>query len=391
MCRHNTCRSEGKTESSTRPKLCLQLDWTQEPFASQSTAAQGQPTERAYEKADPDLAPNAQAACSHTNNQPLMPATQKTPVAGQQSMHYILSSSLKTPLSRLGGMLHQGSSNFRADPMIAGGPNAADVHPPSLPASCAEVEAKSPVSSTPWSRAPMHLSAAQLQNLQKAADLLQGSLQADAQITNLQTCHTGNTFAAPPLPPAMVHQAQAQEQTEPDPPVDANDSVTPPISSITSACQDRCPSAMHSSAAAEAFSDDLEAADLVIVLLQNRLQSMAPALPALCVNTIPVLGTDNMPQADHPEHKQLTWVREANGKPGGSDLLPRHLKCLKENVSVHQDAMASCAARNQPISGQWTGPVQLAQPAPTMQRKRFRKTTGLEVLYRTMPLCRQAQ
>ena len=128
---------------------------------------------------------------------------------------------------------------------------------------------------------------------------------------------------------------------------------------------------MHSNAAAEAISDDLQA-DLTAVLLHNQLDSMAPTLPALCINTIPALGTANMAQqATCLQHKKWALGRAASRKPAGSHLLssPTHPVFSKENGSAHQnvsDSLVRCQTVSGPVE-----PMQSAQPVLGMQRKRF--------------------
>lgn len=262
---------------------------------------------------------------------------------------------------------------------------------PSLPASLLHVR-------------PQHLNRLQLQNLQKAADLLSSA----------------RPISAPSVQAGQI--ASQPTRSEIAPRLMQNNTVAPVRGHKPAAAALSGESAEHGcralpTKAAEAGRDRREAtcssaslhgsdlllhedymADKFAAMLDSKLERMAHAVSSMYVDTVArknntylvesSLANSAVPSS-HLDHKQTLSAKSAEvsaGEPISVHVSSMRIHKADNRTAAFVQQENVCLPENNANAGQELDPVRTGRE---VQRKRFRKTTGLEVLYRTMPSLRE--
>ena len=344
------------------------------------------------------LSRNGHAAQGHTCNALGIHARGPTTLHGQGANRLQLST-LPTPMSKLASLLQQHHSTHAQQP-TTGSNNAGhplDLSPPgqsSLPASMMHIQ-------------PHHLTKHQLQNLQKAAELLQSATPETAERSKITLQHPIRASAAAVAQLSLQQSASGQTQSmhncaAASPGVNAMECcVTQSLTSVThEALHDDmvCSSGSHDGPQHDAsrllFGTEDDSDDVVAAVLDGKLASMAPRVSTLYVDTLCTAephrhvaslldnGSSGLLVSRKRDKSTMQLEGAANLPESGAlkSCRPDHLLA----ACVHQGKIV-CTAAAKSRQGQ-----QLVQRKSDVQRKRFRKTTGIEVLYHTMPLlCEQ--
>lgn len=328
-----------------------------------------------------------------------------------QGVKQLQLSTLPTPISKLASLLQQRhnkhaqlpmtSSSSACHPLHPGPTNQSPLPEQILPASLMHIQ-------------PQHLSKLQLQNLRKAAELLLPSSSTTIATDKIMSPHPNNPLASVatkvqlPLQQNAAYQMQSMQDRAAAPPeaLDAMDCCTTQLSTAARAealhddmpCSSGSYESVQNHASEMLFGEHDDSGDTVAARLDRKLASMAPAVSTLHVDTLCTGG--------HQSHVAPL----ASIVPSGVQVRrKRSMSSMHLEVAVHlpvpgalsscrpvqtDHAIPACMQQSTTACNDGTaGLVQewhLIQGEPDVQRKRFRKTTGIEVLYRTMPLiCEQ--
>ena len=331
-------------------------------------------------------------------------------------MQYRALGGFLTPLGKLAGMFGwapgKSAEHFSAMPMSGGPPMAntnedRDGHRQSgvgqlarltrhASASAGETQTSLPVNLLQIR--PDQLTIHQLQNLQKAADLLSPRSSA---AWHLQTPSASINSMASDKPAATKRPA----------PMPANDSLQQQATtssnehegSLQRNCQGASTAGMGQAsravdvavepdAVAYAESASQEEDDALAAALSSRLASMAPHPSSLCTDT---LGVGSSRQ--HCFHSTRRGALDDDVCKRKREQVPESAVQLIEKHSTRTSSVHSAEPISSTIDGgaisivpasvqSMHNSLQLCQQGlPPQPRKKFRKTTGLEVLYRCMP------
>ena len=341
-----------------------------------------------------DAVPHGQADENTQNH------SQAAPAHGLDSEH-LQPSVFPTAISKLANLLQHNHGKHVQRPLtdasIARKPSELAPHAqsslvqPSLHASLLHVQ-------------PQHLNRLQLQNLQKAADLLSSA----------------RYISAPSVQAGQI--ASQSDRSETAPRLMQNSTMAPlqghnnPAAALSEKCaEDGC--RVLPTEAAEAgrdrcevmcSSDSLHGSDLLLhedhmadkfaAMLDSKLERMAHAVSSMYVDTVAHRNNTYLVESSlancavpslHLDYKQTLSAKSADVSAGEPILV--HASSMRSHKADNRTAAFvqqenACLPENNANAGQELGPVRTGHE---VQRKRFRKTTGLEVLYRTMPSLRE--
>lgn len=331
---------------------------------------------------------------------------------GWQGVHLLHHNRFATPISKLANMLqHQHGKHAQLLPMTGSNayshPNDAPniqqpAHQAGMPASLQHI-------------LPQHLTRLQLQNLHRAAEILSSPVQGRASIRQESSpkdkvsAEAGAAAVGAAEAAAKATIANKSEQalttavgcdTQHDPAADAAGHAIPSHQAVhelatcgasrdafQTACSPRqCSVLRLQSPAVHCDQDDPQ--DAIAALLDSKLDRMAPALCCLYIDTLCVrhpsthAAEASQRCSSNPPKRSFSAMQvTAASLPQAEAALTSRPETIDTKVPGHVHGKCECCANSGALVAPSTEEVRTC-----VQRKRFRKTTGLEVLYRTRPL-----